>query len=743
MIPNPAISLSMTKYERLIPRIFSGCIGADVRDRHGDVFWKIDLGESEASQPESSGPDPAADDNSIDISNPAWSKLDGKIERRRLPDGLVQFRAAISTEEQGRVGWLTITYDTSNSVPVLSAPEALRPAFADTIAMMQEEIELQSECNQLAAELTERYEELNLVYATPDQVEYFEEGQEALAQLVHNCADYLDVDFAALICRDRDLKLHSSIGKAPMNVEALLEILETKVYDRIESHAKSLVINQPDITQRRRLLNGRRENLLAQPILDDRGAAIGLLAVAVRRDKHTFSNGDRNLMEVMARKASRIIHMHHDSLTGLMNRGGFESSLISSIASARNKNARHCLLHVDLDQIHVINDLMGHQEGDQLIRRTAKLIRSTLRDSDVVSRLDGDEFGVLLSNCNTSEGQSIAEKIRRVISELTVVSANRQLGVSVSIGVAPIDGNTAGVASLVAAAEIACQSAKDAGRNQIQIFKEDNSTLIRRSEDVNWSGRVQEALRKDEFVLYCQPVAPVNSACPQHFERLVRMIGDDQEILVPESFLPAAERYQLMPLIDRWVVRNTLKALKSCSQGIAADGPVFCINLSGQSLTSGGFLSFVQHELEHCDVSPEHICFEITETAAISNIDEALSFMSELQHLGCRFALDDFGAGLSSFGYLKVLPVDYLKIDGSFIREVTTDQVSLSIVQSICQIGRTLELSLVAEFVGDEETKNILQRIGVDYLQGYYIGKPVPLEEITNGLLASSPAVSG
>jgi EAL domain-containing protein (putative c-di-GMP-specific phosphodiesterase class I) len=284
---------------------------------------------------------------------------------------------------------------------------------------------------------------------------------------------------------------------------------------------------------------------------------------------------------------------------------------------------------------------------------------------------------------------------------------------------------------------------EEAGKDRIEAFEEDNTTLVRRSEEVEWIGRVQEALRDDQFVLYCQPVLPlVDMSKAAHYEILIRLRDHNGEILSPNSFLPAAERYQLMPSVDRWVVHHTLKAIGKCWKTIAADSPVFCINLSGQSFSNPGFQAFIMDEIREANVPPQNICLEVTETVAISHIDDAVNFMSALRIFGCSFSLDDFGAGLSSFGYLKVLPVDYLKIDGSFVREVTTDKISRSMVDAICQIGKTMHLSIVAEFVGDEETKDVLRGIGVDYAQGFGVGRPVPLNKILESLEHEASAAS-
>jgi diguanylate cyclase (GGDEF)-like protein len=727
-------SLSMAKYERLLPRVFPGVGRLEIRDRQNNLIWSWS-----PAQANSDGDAELDDDPVI-----AWSSFGAAIERRQLPSGRLQVRAPLSSREFGPIAWLTAAYDTQPSVPMATAPEPLRRAFADAQLFLQEDLELQNECNQLASELGERYEELNLVYSTKDQIEYFEEGQEALLRLVHNCADYLDVGLASLICRDRSLNIHNvNNPESPPDVEDLLELLGTTIYDRVESQVQSLILNDSTDEDRQRLIDGRNENLLAYPVLDDHGTVIGVLSVVARHDMHVFSNGDRNLLEVMAKKASRIIHTHHDSLTGLMNRNGFESMLIASLASTQSKNLQHVLMHINIDQLHVINDLMGFQEGDMLIRRVAKTLKATLRDTDIVSRLGGGEFSVLLPNCDMRQGYSVAQKAQRSLRELSVVSAQRTLDVSACIGLSVVNRDAEGIVGIMAAAEIACKSAKDQGKDRIEVFEEDNTTLVRRSEEIEWVGRVQDALRNDQFVLFCQPVKPLRDANKApHFEILIRLRDHDGGILAPIVFLPSAERYQMMPMVDRWVIHHSLKTLGACWKSIAADNPVFCINLSGQSFANPGFQAFIMDEIRESGVPPKNICFEVTETVAISHIDDAVRFMTALKKFGCSFSLDDFGAGLSSFGYLKVLPVDYLKIDGSFIREVSTDEISRSMVGAICQIGKTMGLMVVGEFVEDEKTEDILRTIGIDYAQGYGVGKPAPLEDILRSLVQEANAES-
>ena len=728
-------SLSMDKYARFLSLLFPGSAVVALTDADGVTLWRPAASARDDAQPA---------DSLSQTRDPGWLEIGEGIEKCTDDAGYLLFRAPLIGEGGSTAGWLQVTYDRRVSVPMDAASDRVQQSLSDACALVQHELDLQAECDQLADELTDRYEELNLVYATKDEVEYVEEGREALVQLVHNCSDYLDVQLAVMISRDRDLVLCNGDRMAELDdIDGLMALLSGSVYDYVESQVSSVVINEADYGLRANLLAGRREHLLAQPIIDDHGVVIGLVAVVASGDRRIFSNGDRNLLEVMTQKASRIIHIHHDSLTGLLNRSGFEPSLVTALAAARNHKRQHCLLHVDIDKLHVINDLLGHEQGDQLIRRVSKALRGLLRDSDLLARLTGDEFAVLLSNCNAAEGHAIAEKLQAAIRQLPVISGNQQLDVSASIGIVQIDGRTDGIVGVMASAEIACKTAKDAGRDRIQVYDIDNKVLIQRSSEIEWLSRVQRALREDRFALHCQPVAPLaDPGKAPHFEVLVRMLDDDDNILSPADFMPAAERFQMMPQLDRWVVRQTLKRLASCWADLVDTKAVFCINLSGQSLTNAGFFNFVRDELAHSGIPAPRICFEITETAAIANIDEAVAFMGALRDIGCRFALDDFGAGLSSFAYLKTLPVDYLKIDGSFIREITRDEFSRSMVEAICQIAGTMNLTTIAEFVGDEATVDALRDIGLAYVQGYHIGKPVPLDVITAQLQRGAASAS-
>ncbi|MFP5382215.1 MAG: EAL domain-containing protein [Gammaproteobacteria bacterium] len=450
----------------------------------------------------------------------------------------------------------------------------------------------------------------------------------------------------------------------------------------------------------------------ASPIRDKDGTTIG--AVLVFHDV------------TEAREASRKLAYQatHDTLTGLINRREFERQIDDALQTAHREGVEHAFCYMDLDQFKVVNDTCGHTAGDALLVELSTLMRHRVRDLDTLARLGGDEFGILLRNVPIAEARALAEDIRNRVRDYRFLWESQSFEVGISIGVVPIRADTATVAEIFSNADVACFVAKDKGRNQIHVSNLDDVEQARRHLEMQWSVRIPYALERDRFVLHFQKVLPIDPASsqPPRCELLVRMLDEDGSLILPGRLIPAAERFRHMPEIDRWVIRHALQliARDNGGSGIAA----YAINLSGQSMGQEDLLDFVRRELLRSGVRPGLVTFEITETAAIRNISHAARFMSELKKMGCQFALDDFGSGLSSFGYLKMLPVDYLKIDGSFVRNMVHDEHDHSIVVAISQIARTLKIACVAEFVEDAPTLRALQSIGVDYGQGYFLHRP-------------------
>lgn len=432
------------------------------------------------------------------------------------------------------------------------------------------------------------------------------------------------------------------------------------------------------------------------------------------------------------RKLAREITFQasHDALTGLFNRRAFEERLAELLESARTQGAQHALLYLDLDQFKIVNDACGHSAGDQLLRQLAVVMRKEVRQSDALARLGGDELGVLLAGCALAEAERVAAKLLEAVGEFRFVWKDRTFTIGVSIGVVPFGAEAESIAALLSAADAACYAAKDQGRNRVRIYQDDDVELSQRRSQMQWVTRLKRAVTEDEFVLYSQPIFPVvrqAGRAVQH-EVLLRLREADGSVVLPGAFLPAAERYNLMPDIDRWVIRTTLRWLATHSQALQAVAS-YNVNVSGQSLSDPRFLDFVLAEFEASGVPPAQVCFEITETAAVANLDSAMRVITRLKERGCRFLLDDFGSGWSSFAYLKNLPVDYLKIDGSLVRDMAVDRLDEAMVRAINEIGHVMGISTIAEFVESDDVLARLAVIGVDYAQGYAIGYPVPIDD--------------
>ncbi len=418
----------------------------------------------------------------------------------------------------------------------------------------------------------------------------------------------------------------------------------------------------------------------------------------------------------------------HDSLTGLSNRREFETRLEAAFEWVRSGQSQFALLYMDLDQFKVLNDTCGHAAGDELLRQLSDLFVEQVRENDTVARLGGDEFGVLVDSCTLPTALRIGGGLRRAVEEFRFRWLDKVFSFGVSIGVVAIDGGIDGVEAALAAADNACYAAKEAGRNRIHLYSESDEDLLRRRKEMRWVTRINAALEEGRFHLFAQPIVPIlpDAHEPAHYEILLRMEDEDGQIIAPGAFLPAAERYGLSVKLDRWVVSAALAWMEGQS-GTPAEHTRYAINLSGHSLSDNNFLRFLTETLRDTAVDTERVCIEVTETAAISNLTKAGRFITALKELGCRFALDDFGSGLSSFAYLKNLPVDYLKIDGAFVKDLANDDMGQAMVRSIHQVGNMMGKRTIAEFVDGPDTLAKLREIGVDYAQGYYVGRPAPI----------------
>jgi len=450
----------------------------------------------------------------------------------------------------------------------------------------------------------------------------------------------------------------------------------------------------------------------ASPIRDGKGNVTG--GVLVFHDVSESRELNRRLS----------YHASHDILTGLVNRREFENRLERALKSAKARETSYALCYLDLDQFKIVNDSCGHSAGDALLGQLGALLKSKIRWRDTLARLGGDEFGILLESCSLDEAMQTAEALRLAIGEFKFMWDERSFRLGVSIGVVPITADNEDVAALLSAADSACAAAKEAGRNRIHSFQENDIDLMRRRREMQWAARINNALEENRFELFRQTIQPLQiDEEGAHYEILLRMRDENGSIIAPGLFIEAAERYGITPNIDRWVIRSAFRWL--VSEADERERLVLCsINLSGQSLGDEKFLPFVVDQFQMSGLDATKICFEITETAAIASYSQANRFINALKELGCKFALDDFGTGLSSFGYLKHFPVDFLKIDGSFVKEILHDPIDREMVRSINEIGHLTGKQTIAEFAENEEIITMLRGMGIDYAQGYGVSEP-------------------
>ncbi|NOQ36489.1 MAG: EAL domain-containing protein [Methylococcaceae bacterium] len=420
----------------------------------------------------------------------------------------------------------------------------------------------------------------------------------------------------------------------------------------------------------------------------------------------------------------------HDALTSLLNRNQFDICLQQEVYIAHKERLEHALCYLDLDQFKVVNDTCGHLAGDELLQQLAKLLRKQIRSDDLLARLGGDEFGILMHKSTLNQAFQACDKLRNAIKDFNFAWDDKSFSVGVSIGISAINRYSGNAVNVLKEADAACYAAKEKGRNRVHIFRPDDEELLSRQGEMQWVEKIQEGIHKDRFCLYGQLISPIaDSNEGLHFETLIRYIDDAGNIIPPGAFLSAAERYNIASELDRWVINHLfswmanqtdfLKQLSLCS-----------INLSGLSLSDEHMQDFIVEMFKKYPIPTHKICFEITETAAIASLSSATEFINFFRRIGCSFSLDDFGSGLSSFAYLKNLPVDFLKIDGLFVKDILDDKIDLAMVRSINEVGHVMGKKTIAEFVENDEILACLKELGVDYAQGYGIRKPVPLDEL-------------
>ncbi len=608
-------------------------------------------------------------------------------------------------------------------------PAAVEQVFLYCVDTMESESARKEELDSMARELGERCDELNMLYLADDDAASQETSTQAFDSLLKGMVDYVDVQAAVLFFpAQQEAYVH---GQGDVATRMSLTDVATFFWTLLKVDSEPVVIN----TAEERLSRAPflRCKTIAVPVRFN-NQALGVFCVFRSLSEGDFMNSDRNLASVIARKAAKVHMACHDMLTGALNRGAFMKTLDRSLRSLKDNRCftEHAFLMVAIDSMRVINQIKGHEYGDAVMRYVARKLSDS---GHQVGRLGGDTFGVLLEGQSLEEALDTAERIRDDIGSYQPLIRSEQIEVSVSIGVCGYEAGTSSHTEVVDRAEVAVNDAKERGRNRVRAYRVQDQHLQYLREEVMWMQRINEALAGDLFELFAQPIASCSDTSDiHHYEILLRMQDDDGKIISPVAFLPAAERFHLMPLIDEWVVRKTVEAVVSGWPRLSGTDINLAINLSGQGLEDEKFRRFLATTLESLPFPPARLGFEITETTFLRNLEEAQKFIDLIKSFGCEVYLDDFGTGVATFDYLKSLPIDAVKIDGSFVKDIMTNPVSATMVGAISKVAQVMGIFTVGEFVETVEIAERLSELEIDYAQGRGIGSPGPLDELLENL---------
>lgn len=608
----------------------------------------------------------------------------------------------------------------------------VRPA----LEVLQRELSAQSSLLRLNQSLSARDKDFELLLAVSDRPEGEAPDQvDELKSLLQNAADHLRCELSALIIPDKSIALmRAGEGRTPDS--SLVARTHRQLLNMAQVRREPVIINR--ITQ---AAEGAGANvalpyrIIAAPVRHPSGRVVGVLALFRSDQQPLFEERDARLADLLARKAANVIEASYDALSGLLTRPVMERRVRAAMLEP-GRPVAWSALYIDSDQLHAINDNFGMHVGDNVIAQIGELIRRRLPQGGLAARISGDRFAILLPQ-PPNDAAAFAELLRSGAEQLGAMQGNARLHVSITCGIAPLSRDGDELVHVLAEAESACKAGKDRGRNRVEIYQEADLSIIRRFTDITTAGELREAISSNRMRLDAQLILPLGNdghhATP-HFELLLRMIGLDGETVGPSRFLSAAQRYQMMPSIDRWVVDTAIAALQPHAELLANRPLVFSINFSGQSLSDDSFPDYLLQRIETSDLNPEIFCFELTESDAVANIAKAELLMRRLRKLGCGVALDDFGTGLSSLSYLRSMPITLLKIDGSFVKDILKDSRSDSMVAAIAQLARTMGLATVAEYVETDEIRARIATLGVDYGQGFAIGRPMPMTQLLEEL---------
>ena len=667
-----------------------------------------------------------------------------EVLRRTLSSGRTVLAFPVFGENNSRLGMLVALFSKNAGKSASFNPSLLKTILEPAVEMIGEGLLIGGKLERAEQRATAVEKELELIYQVDEKIHGAKTRHSSLAQLVGQSGRFLSINYSVLLIPSKRIRISATHSTwKSVNRKVVDRYLVEQLLPKLEGQRQPIVFQIPAVEGTEEAAEHGYQALLS-PLLDNQGNVEGVLAQLGRVDKIEFSRADRRFMAHIVRKVEYVIEQSFDSMTGFMNRTGFEDQLHESWKSLTSDGEAHQLIYFDLDNLQLINDRFSREAGDEVIMRFARLLDEDLPKSGVLSRLTGDDFCMLLTHADTASALKFAQGIRKKGETLRYLEGDMSLQVTMSIGIAEFTRASGDDGSALTTARMACEAAKDHGRDRIEVYDEGNKSIIRRYDDMQLVAEIQQALDGDGLELLAQPITCLTGATENpRFEVLLRMADSTGDRVPTEALFSAAERYRLMPQIDRWVVSTTIAKLAEVSEFVDGQAAIFSINLSGQSLGDDEILEFIEEEIEQSGLAASSLCFEITESAAVSNLDKAQAFIDRLRYLGCGISLDDFGAGLSSFAYLKNFNVDMLKIDGGFIRDIAENRISESMVAAITQVAKVMELQTVAEFVETKKARERITELGVDYAQGHIVGKPIAIETVMTDLSNTTRSSSG
>jgi len=728
--PAPVSATSFDPYGQLIKMLMPRAQSIAIYDRLGVPIWVNDgfddpelhrlLRETLAAELLQ----PSGEDCSVE---PVGGEQAAYVFKLRDPEaGLLGLAGLISREQ---------------AQPTEARPAALvRGLLGPALECLQRELHSQYSIGDLQRSLVVRDGDLELLLGAAHAEDASgAESPEDFAKLVQGCVDHLGCAVGALLIPDKNIAVcRTGAGTAPRAGAEVLTRTHRHLVGAAQLHRQTMTVNGPMASGP---LAAVPYKILSCPVLHGAQRVLGVLVLFKPFAAPDFDLRQVRVVELLARRVAFVLLNAYDPATGLLTRPAFEKRT-HAVLTEEALRGSNCVIYVDIDRLHLLNESLGMHVGDEIISRVAEVIRRHLSPRMLAARISGDRFALFVPESTLDTTQEIAENLRLGLERIGFVDAKGAVEVTASFGVAGIAVGKHPLSHALASAELACKAAKDRGRNRVEIYEDSDQSIVRRYTDITLVGTVRTALLDQRFQLEAQAVVPLNGVIgTPKFELLLRMTDERGARVTPEKFLSAAERYQLAPAIDRWVVRNVLETLRPIAAPLAAKGACFAINISGQSLGDQEFASFLDSTLRESGLPMSLLSWEVTETAAVANIVRAEALIRRLRDLGCDVALDDFGRGLSSLTYLKTLPVTHLKIDGTFVRDAVSDQRSQAMLSAIVQLARAMGLRTVAECVESEEIRLLTGSLGVEFGQGFSIARPIPLERVLTALVgATMPA---